>query len=92
MNTIYIRERTPIVKVGEADILDIEEEIDGESEQDDGLSEPVMYTKEYYYMALFDFLKSQMTDCKYFLHGTRTNQTESFHNVSNLYCPKGTII
>ena len=49
-------------------------------------------SKKYYWLALKEYLESELGDCKYFLHGKRTNHTESFHNICNIYCPKGSNI
>jgi hypothetical protein len=55
-----------------------------------GLTDPYNEGSETYYReALNEFLLSQMTTYQYFLNGTRTSFTESFHNVCNLYYPKG---
>jgi hypothetical protein len=48
-----------------------------------------MGSQAYYREALNEFLVSQMTNYQYFLNGTKTSYTESFHNVCNLYYPKG---
>lgn len=65
-----------------------ESEPDEESE-DEEMPPVAVGGKKYYWLAIREFLESQVGDCKYFLYGKRTNFTESFHNVCNLYCPKG---
>ena len=54
--------------------------------------EETVLNKKYYKDSLREFLKSQMKDYEYFLHGTRTNLTESFHNLCNKYYQKGSTI
>jgi hypothetical protein len=65
---------------------------ESEESEDSGADEVVVGGKKYYWLAIREYLESELGDCKYFLHGKRTNHTESFHNVSNLYCPKGSNI
>lgn len=87
-----IRERTPIVSWDESDIADgLSEDEDSMSEEEE-VPEVLSGSKKYYWLAVREFLESQVGDCKYFLNGKRTNHTESFHNVCNLYCPKGSNI
>lgn len=78
-----IRRRTEIVPFGQPDI---EEESESESESEEEI-EP--NSKKYYVQAVREFLESQMENHEYFVHGTRTNNTESFHNVCNKYYHKG---
>jgi hypothetical protein len=90
-----IRERTPIVDWDHSDISDdlAESEDDGEDDSDESdADEVVAEGKKYYWLAIRAYLESELGDCKYFLNGKRTNHTESFHNVCNLYCPKGSNI
>lgn len=71
--------------------LAIGDEESSEDELDEvGLSDPYEVGSDTYYReALNEFLLSQMTNYQYFLNGTKTSFTESFHNVCNLYYPKG---
>ena len=86
----FIRERTPIVSFDESDITDgLSEDEESSSESSASMEEEVTVTKKEYREALELFLRSQMKDYEYFLHGTRTNHTESFHNVANKYYSKG---
>jgi hypothetical protein len=91
-----IRERTPIVSWDKNDVPDGLSDSEEESEEEEESSEEEMQvevgSKRYYWLALKEFLESQLGDCKYFLHGKRTNHTESFHNICNIYCPKGSNI
>jgi hypothetical protein len=45
--------------------------------------------KKYYIDAMREFLTKLMKNHTYFLHGRRTSETESFHNVCNTYYRKG---
>jgi hypothetical protein len=63
-----------------------EEDEPGDTRVTDPLS---MGSETYYREALNEFLVSQMGNYQYFLNGTKTSFTESFHNVCNLYYPKG---
>lgn len=80
-----IRRRTPIVPFGQRDVEDKAEESESEEEED----EPEFGSKKYYVRAVREFLVSQLENHEYFVHGTRTNNTESFHNVCNKYYQKG---
>ena len=80
-----IRRRTAIVPFGERD-----EEEESESEEEE--VEPKFGTKKYYVRAVREFLESQLENHEYFVHGTRTNNTESFHNVCNKYYHKGSTL
>jgi hypothetical protein len=87
-----MRERTPIVDWNISDISDGISESDSEESEEQSNQEVLVEGKKYYWLALKDFLDSQLGDCKYFLNGKRTNHTESFHNICNMYCPKGSNI
>lgn len=78
-----IRLRTDIVPFGQPDI---EVEVESESESEEA---PSFGSKKYYVAAVREFLESQLDNHEYFVHGTRTNNTESFHNVCNKYYQKG---
>lgn len=91
----FIRERTPIVGPDESDITDGIEESekeDEDSEEDMEVEATISYNKKYYTDALTEFLTAEMKDYEYFLYGTRTNSTESFHNLCNKYYSKGSTL
>lgn len=80
-----IRRRTDIVPFGQPDAADV-------AEVEEMEEEPEFGTKEYYVRAVREFLTSQLDNHEYFVHGTRTNNTESFHNVCNKYYHKGSTL
>lgn len=87
----FIRERTPIVGPDESDITD-GIEIEEEEVEDMEVEATISYNKKYYIDALTEFLTAEMKDYEYFLYGTRTNSTESFHNLCNKYYSKGSTL
>jgi hypothetical protein len=94
-----IRERTAVVPFGQPDEEvtfvsgeSVSEEAEDEDEEEETDEEPEEGTKAYYVFALRSFLKSQMEHHEHFVHGTRTNNTESFHSVCNKYYHKGSTV
>jgi hypothetical protein len=81
-----IRLRTPVVPFGEPDV---EVSSASEEEVEEIEEELEIGSKAFYVQALKDFLESQLDNHEYFVHATRTNNTESFHNVCNKYYHKG---
>jgi len=75
-----------------SDDLTASDESDDEDSEESDAAEVIIESKAYYWLAIRQFLESQAGDCSFFLNGKRTNHTESFHNVCNLYCPKGSNI
>lgn len=73
------------------DVADADDDSSGEDEPDEmRITDPYSVGADSYYReALTEFLVSQMNNYQYFLNGTKTSFTESFHNVCNLYYPKG---
>lgn len=88
-----IRERTPIVPIDQSDISDSSSKEEESDEVDTNEVDDNTVDKEsgaYNVKALTTFLTQQMKNYEYFLNGTVTSYGESFHNVCNLYYPKGT--
>jgi hypothetical protein len=94
----HIRERTPIVPFGQADLEDSESESEeedveeGESSDDEIEVEGEFDSRKYNLDALTTFLTQQMKNYEYFLNGTTTSYGESFHSICNLYYPKGSTV
>lgn len=90
-----IRERTPIIPFDQPDVeesvseSESEEEEEGEEEIE---VEDELESRQYNLDALTTFLRQQMANYKYFLHGTTTSYGESFHSICNLYYPKGATV
>ena len=94
----HIRERTPIVPFGQADIEDSDSEEEGEVEEEGEASDDEIEvdgefeSREYNLDALTTFLTQEMKNYEYFLNGTTTSYGESFHSICNLYYPKGATV
>jgi hypothetical protein len=99
-----IRERTPIVPFGQADVAGGSDDESNASEEDDesddessASSDEIevdgqFQSRKYNLDALTEFLMQEMKNYEYFLNGTTTSYGESFHSICNLYYPKGSTV